>query len=148
MNRPSSWLVDRHRRDAGSTTLEAVVMFPPLIIFLGLIIAAGRVMIAGGSVEAAARDAARQASLARDPGTARSWALSSAQAALRSEGLQCSPAVSVDTSQFARAIGTPAATSVTITCTVRLGDLVVPGMPGSRSLRASATSPIDPYRAR
>jgi hypothetical protein len=59
----------RHPRDGGNVTLEAVVLTPALLMFIALIIAAGRVTLAGGSIEAAARDAARQASIARDPVT-------------------------------------------------------------------------------
>jgi Flp pilus assembly protein TadG len=124
-----------------------VILAPVLLMFVGLIIAAGRVMVAGGSMEAAARDAARQASLARDPTTAKAWALSSARSTLSSEGLQCSPAVSVDTSGFARPVGTDSVVRVEVSCTVRLSDLVVAGMPGSRYEHATAISPIDPYRA-
>lgn len=136
------------RDDRGNLTLEAVIIAPALLMFLALIVAAGRIMIAGGAIEAAARDAARQASIARDPGTARANAVASAQAALQREGLQCDPAVSVDTSGFARQIGTPAAVHVQVRCTVRLADLVITGMPGFRTLTASFSSPIDPYRGR
>lgn len=138
----------RRRRDGGSATLEAVIWAPVLLMFVGLIVAAGRVVIAGGSVEAAARDAARQASLARTPSVARSRALDSAGAALRREGLQCEPTIDVDTSQFGRPVGTAGSVSVTVTCTVRLSDLVVVGLPGSRTMRATSMSPIDPYRGR
>lgn len=140
--------MNRGGADRGSATLEAVIWAPVLLMFVGLIAAAGRLAVAGGSVEAAARDAARQASLARTPSAARSRALDSAGAALRREGLQCEPAVRVDTSQLSRPPGAAGSVSVTVTCTVRLADLVVAGLPGSRTVRASATSPIDPYRGR
>lgn len=132
--------------DRGSATLEAAILAPALLMFIGLIIAGGRLTVAGGSIEAAARDAARQASLARDPATAKSWALASAEATLRDEGIQCSPSVNVDTSGFARQVGTEAVVRVDVTCTVRLSDLIVAGMPGSRTEHAVALSPIDPYR--
>jgi len=38
--------------------------------------------------------------------------------------------------------------SASVTCVVRLSDLLVPGLPGSKTLRASFTSPLDPYRSR
>lgn len=133
-------------RDAGNATLEAAVIAPPLLMLIGLIIAAGRVALASGSIEAAARDAARQASIARDPADARTRALASAQAALQSEGLQCDPTVNVDTSGFARPLGSAAVVRVQVRCTVRLGDLVVAGLPGSRTLTSSFASPIDPWR--
>lgn len=138
---------ERTAREQGSATLEATILAPALLMLIGLIIAAGRVMVAGGSIEAAARDAARQASLARDPATARSWALTSAQTTLREQGLQCAPSVNVDTSGFARPLGTTAFVRVDITCTVTLADLIVAGMPGSRTEHATALSPIDPFRA-
>jgi len=137
----------RRAGERGSTTLEAAIVAPALLMFVALIIAAGRVMVAGGSIEAAARDAARQASLARDPATAQAWALSSAQTTLRNQGLQCTPTVTVDTAGFARPVGSAAVVRVDVSCTVRLSDLVVAGMPGARHEHAFAISPIDPYRA-
>jgi hypothetical protein len=38
--------------------------------------------------------------------------------------------------------------SATVTCTVSLSDLLVPGLPGSRTLTATFTSPLDPFRER
>ncbi|MFI0448046.1 TadE family protein [Actinomadura sp. 6N118] len=134
--------------DRGAATLELAVIGPVLISLFALIIAAGRVMDAGGAMEAAARDGARQASIARTPSEARANALSSAHASLQHQGLKCTPAVAVDTSGFGRAPGTTASVRVEVSCTVRLADLTVPGMPGGRHLRASMTSPIDPYRGR
>lgn len=134
--------------DRGNATLEAVIWAPVLLMFVGLIVAGGRIVIAGGSVEAAARDAARQASLARTPSAARSAALASAEAALHREGIQCEPTVEVNTSQFSNPPGTAGSVSVTVTCTVRLSDLVVAGLPGGRTMRATSMSPIDPYRGR
>ncbi|TYB48547.1 TadE/TadG family type IV pilus assembly protein [Actinomadura chibensis] len=138
----------RATADRGTATLEAVIWAPVLLMFAGLIIAAGRIVVGGGAVEAAARDAARQASLARTPSAARSRALASAEEALHRQGLQCDPTVAVDTSEFGRPPGTAAAVSVTVECVVRLSDLVVAGLPGARTMRASAVSPIDPYRGR
>jgi hypothetical protein len=116
---------------------------------VGLAVAAGRITIAHLAIQAAARDAARQASIARTPAQAQAAALASAQAALASDGLDCTPAVSIDTAGFAVPAGQPAQVTATVTCAVRLSDLtVVPGMPGTRSLTATMTSPLDPYRAR
>jgi hypothetical protein len=54
---------------AGSVTLEATTALG-LLVLLGLAIVGGRIAVAGGAVEEAARDAARQASIARDAGAA------------------------------------------------------------------------------
>jgi Flp pilus assembly protein TadG len=140
----------RPRRDPekGDAALELIVLAPVLLALIALIIAAGRISIARGSVAAAARDAARQASLARSPGAARIAAEVSAQAALRQDGLDCVPTVFVDTTDFGAPLGQPAQVSAIVTCQVPLADLVVPGLPGSVTLRYTFTSPLDPYRGR
>ena len=134
--------------DAGNAALELVILAPVLLILIGLIIAAGRTTVAQGSLDAAARDAARQASIARSPAAALQAAQLSAQAALNQDGLDCTPLVTVATGGFSAPLGQPAAVSATVTCRVPLADLLVPGMPGSKFLSASFTSPLDPYRGR
>jgi Flp pilus assembly protein TadG len=134
--------------DAGNAALELVILAPVLLILIGLIIAAGRTSVAQGSLYAAARDAARQASITRSPAAALQAAQLSAQAALSQDGLDCTPLVTVATGGFSAPLGQPAAVSATVTCRVPLADLLVPGMPGSKFLSASFTSPLDPYRGR
>jgi Flp pilus assembly protein TadG len=149
MNAASAPVRPRKRdREAGNAALELVVLAPVLLFLLGLVIAAGRTSVAQGSVAAAARDAARQASISLTPAAAQAAALSSATAALSQDGLDCDPVVSVDTSQFSVPVGEPASVTATVTCAVRLSDLLVPGLPGSKTLTATFTSPLDPYRER
>lgn len=136
------------RGEAGVASLELVILAPAIFAILALVIAAGRTSIADGAVAAAARDAARQASVASTPGEAQATALASARAGLRQDGLDCSPDVTVSTGGFSVPAGQQANVSAAVTCTVSLSDLLVPGMPGARTLRASFTSPLDPYRAR
>lgn len=135
-------------RERGSLTLEAAILTPALVAMLVMLIAVGRIAIAHGAIDAAARDAARQASIARDPASARSAALASARAALGREGLKCSPSVTVDTSGFSAPVGTPAAVLATVSCDVEFSDVALPGMPGSKALTSSFSSPIDAFRAR
>jgi len=120
---------------------------PALILTLLLAIAAGRIAQAHQAVEAAARDAARQASIARDPTTARTAALTSAQASLTREGLHCRPEVTVNTSDFARPVGQPATVTTYVTCTVQLADIAAAGIP-TTTVTAVFASPLDPYRGR
>jgi Flp pilus assembly protein TadG len=134
-------------RDRGSVTLELVIFGPALIITLLFVIGAGRIAQAHQAVEAAARDAARQASIARDPATARANATTSAQAALSREGLSCQAQVSVDTSGFARPLGAPATVTARVACTVRLTDIALAGVP-TTTVSSRFTSPIDPFRGR
>ena len=135
--------------DNGSATLELAILAPALLALLGLVIAAGRIEVAGGAVEQAASAAAREASLARTGSAARAAAMQSARGSLHSQGIACGVLqVVVDTSGFNVAAGLPAQVEVSVTCTVPLSDLAVPGMPGTRTMRAQMASPLDRYRTR
>lgn len=132
--------------DRGSIALETVLLAPVLILAFAVVVVAGRVVVADGSVEAAARDGARQASLARTVDDATTRATTSAQAALLNEGLDCPAQVDVDATGLNREPGEQATVTVTVTCTVNLADLAVPGIPGTRTLTATFRSPVDPLR--
>jgi Flp pilus assembly protein TadG len=138
-----------HSADRGSAALELVVLAPILLSLLALVIAAGRTTVAQAAVDAAARDAARQASIALSPAAAQAAGLASASAALRQDGLDCTPSVVIDTSQFASIpAGTPAEVSAVVSCAVPLANLALPGLPGTARLTASFVSPLDVYRSR
>jgi TadE-like protein len=141
--------VVRGRPDDGNAALELVILAPILLGLLGLLIAAGRTTIAQGSVDAAARDAARQASVSATPAAAQASGQASARAALRQDGLDCAPVVLIDTSQFTSVPpGRPASVTASVACAVPLADLALPGLPGTASLHASFSSPLDVYRSR
>lgn len=135
--------------DRGSATLELAVSAPVLLLLFALVIVAGRVSQAHQVVEAAAGEAARAATAARDVGSARARAASAVAAALDSAGMACrSTSTQVDTSQWAVPVGRPARVTVTVSCQVMLSDLTMPGLPGSRSVTGSAGSALDTYRVR
>jgi Flp pilus assembly protein TadG len=135
--------------DTGNAALELVILAPILLALLSLVIAAGRTTVAQGSVDAAARDAARQASIALTPSDAQTAGLVSARDALRQDGLDCSPAVVIDTSQFTSVpVGLPATVTAVVSCAVPLANLALPGLPGTARLSARFTSPLDIYRSR
>jgi Flp pilus assembly protein TadG len=137
------------RPDDGNAALELVILAPVLLALLGLVIAAGRMSIAQGSVDAAARDAARQASISLTPAAAQAAGQASARAALRRDGLDCRPAVLINVSQFAATQpGEPAAVTATVRCAISLSDLALPGLPGRTLVQAEFTSPLDVYRSR
>ncbi|MDX2765244.1 TadE/TadG family type IV pilus assembly protein [Streptomyces europaeiscabiei] len=142
----------RHLRtggDRGSAALEVAVIAPAIIAMLGLMIAFGRVIDADGAVDAAAHAAARAASLERDATTAQSQARTAAEDSLSGDGIACqSTDVTVDTSDFALDVGQAATVTATISCTARLSDIGLPGLPGAKTLTATFTSPIDTYRGR
>ena len=135
------------RDERGSVTLELAILAPALLLLLGALVFAGRVQTSSATVEQAARAAARDASLARTADAARATALASAQREL--VGSACvSTDVAVDTSGFAAPLGTDAAITVSVTCTVSLADLAIPVLPGTHTLTGQATSPMDRYRTR
>jgi len=141
----------RPDRSAGNAALELIILAPALLLLASLVIAAGRTSLAQNSVYAAARDAARQASISRTPEQALATATSGALRELATQNLKCDPAtVSAPLlqSKFATPPGLPATITVIVTCRVRLSDLMLPGVPGSKMLSATFSSPLDLYRGR
>ena len=145
----------RRAGERGSVTVELAALAPALLLILLLVIAAMRVTVAGGRVDSAARDAARAASLTRTPGQASLAAGQMAARSLAGAHVACTRlAVTVDTAGFAAPAGvvgnggTGGAVGVHVSCTVDLADVAIPGVPGSMTMTASYTAPLDPYRAR
>ena len=135
--------------ERGSAAVEAAVGVPAFLLFVGLIIFAGRMALAHNAIDAAAAEAARTASIARDSGEASAEARAAAMSTLRNQNVHCrSSNVHVDTSGFAAPLGTGAHVTASVTCLVNLSDLSVPGVPGAKRVRSTATSPIDTYRGR
>lgn len=137
------------RRDQGSYAVETAVLAPAMIALLLLMVAFGRVIDADGAVDSAARAAARAASLERDAGSAQNKAQAAAARSLEGEGITCrTSSVTVDTAGYSLDIGVDANVTASIACTADLSDIGLPGLPGSKTLRASWTSPIDTFRGR
>lgn len=138
------------RDERGSASIEASIGVPAFVLFVGLIIFGGRTATTHQAVETAAADAARAASIERTETSARSKAISVAAVSLSNQDLRCLDVdVAVNASEFSRAVGEPASVSVTVRCRLDLTDLSgVPGVPGSRLIRATVTSPVDTWRER
>jgi Flp pilus assembly protein TadG len=136
------------RGDSGNAAVEIAPVSLIFVAFLALIAATGRITVAQTAITGAARDAARQASIARTPEAAQAAATQSALATLRSDGLDCDPAVTINTGGFSVPVGQPAQVTATVTCAVRLSGLLVPGIPGSRTITGTSSSPLDPFRGR
>lgn len=136
------------RSSAGSATLELVVLTPALLALIALTIAAGRITHSEAMVDGAARDAARAASLERSFDTARVAAENTVTASLEDHNVTCHSVVVDVTGDFAAPVGTPASVRVIVGCRTSLSDLALPGLPGSKTLRADYTSVIDTYRGR
>ena len=142
MSRRTRW-----RDDRGSESVELAILLPVGILVLAMLVIGARIALAGDRVSGVAGIAARDASLARSATAAQQTATASATDALADRNLHCADVqVSVDTSGFNSAPGAPASVTVAVACTVDLSDIGVAGMPGSRTLRDTATSPLDPAR--
>ncbi|CAM5290064.1 membrane protein [Streptomyces spiroverticillatus] len=136
-------------RDRGSMALETAVLAPVLIAVLGLMIAFGRIVDADGAVDGAARAAARAASLEYDAATAQAAAQTAVTRSLQGEGITCTASsIEVDTAGYAADLGQDAQVTATVACTAALADIGLPGLPGSKTLTATWTSPLDTFRGR
>lgn len=130
-------------RERGSAAAELVLVTPFLFLLLLFAVAAGRLVQGKLDVDSAAQQAARAASLARTPAAASAQAQEVAQAALAGQSITCDPAVvTPDTGDFTSG----GEVTVQVTCTVRLSDLSLLHIPGTETLTAAFTAPIDTYR--
>jgi Flp pilus assembly protein TadG len=136
-------------RDGGTMSLEMVLLTPLFVAFIMLLAWAGRIVDARSQVDSAARDAVRAASTARSESAVKNLAQDAANASLGGVGW-CSPGPSVSIDQQSGATNWQAGgqISVIVTCTVNLGDLTFIGLPGTKTITAHATAPIDNYTFR
>jgi Flp pilus assembly protein TadG len=137
------------RDERGSAAIEAAIGVPAFALFVGLIIFGGRTATTHEALQSAAADAARSASLARNADVARADAREAAAASITNQEIGCSAiSVDVDTRDFNKQPGVPGSVNVIVSCRLDLSDLAVPGVPGSRVMRATMSSPIDTWRER
>ena len=129
--------------ERGSASLELALVTPALLGLLLFAVLAGRLVEARIEVDAAARDAARAASIARSPLAAHAAATAAAAATVEAGTVSCRHlTVRLDTGSFA------AGGSVTadVTCSVDLSALTLLPVPGSRTVSAAFVEPVDTFR--
>lgn len=133
----------------GAVAVETVLIVPVVLLVLGVMVAGWRIWDARSQVQSSADAAARAASIVRSAATARQHAHLVAASNLRTGNVECQqPGVAVNTSGFSVPVGQPAQVEVTISCTVPLSDLLVPGLPGALQVTKSATAPLDRHKQR
>jgi hypothetical protein len=119
-----------------------VILTPILVLFMAVLVALGRVVEAQGQVDGAARDAARAASVAQNPGTALGDAQTAASADLIGSG-KCT-----DTPHVTFGGGTNLApggvVDVIVTCRVGLPALSFIGFQ-TKTITGHASAPIDTF---
>lgn len=139
----------RRRSERGSAAVELTLAVPALMIILALMVAGGRLWFARASVAESAYSAARAGSLARTATAADADGKRAARRSLDTAGLRCDgQSTTLDVAGFAVPVGTPATIRATVSCAVPFGDLLLPGMPGSITVRATGSSALDTYRGR
>ncbi len=135
--------------ERGAVAVELALLAPVVVLLLTALIFGGRLWLARSAVTDAAAGAARAATLARTGSEAQQLGQSAASKNLSTQGLACSPSsVALDLGAFATPVGQPARVTARVRCTVPMGDLVLPGIPGSVQIEASASSALDTYRGR
>ena len=112
-------------------SVEMVVLAPILLMVVLVAVAGGRYVSAEGMTQAAARDAARAASMER-----------SAPAAQAAANETLASAQTASTADFARG----GSVTARVTCRVELSDLGLVFLPGATSISAQATAPVDTLR--
>jgi Flp pilus assembly protein TadG len=138
-----------HRSETGSMSVELVMLAPVMALVILLLIAGGRIALASNAAEAAANAAAREASLSRTTTAAQQNANAAAQTSMQQSGYACTTLnVLIDDSGLNVPLGQVGTVSGTITCTLNLSDIALPGLPGTWTIERNATSPVDAYRER
>jgi Flp pilus assembly protein TadG len=132
------------RLERGMAIVEYLMLFPLLILVVELIVVGGRVAATHADVQSAAREAARQASISRGPGSAAGVIDPTADASLQNKGVRC------QSHDAAFGPGTNfvpgGAVSVEVTCVVSLSDIDLLKAPGTVTVKRTASEPIEKYR--
>lgn len=132
----------RPRGEDGNIAVELSIVLPVLLLFFLLAVGWGRIGHAREEVQVAAAQAARAASLDRDPATVQASAHDAAEASLTGDNLSCAQ-LQVVTDASDDVPG--GLVKVSVTCTVELSDVMLVGFPGHFAATATSTSPVDLY---
>jgi hypothetical protein len=133
----------RSATERGSVSAELAVFVVPVMILLTMFtVFCGRTASAAIDVDSAAAAAARAAANAPTPASAIAAATSAVAATTAGTAWTCTPSVDTTSLRLGGQV------TVSIDCRVPLSDLGLPGLSATRVVHASATEPIDTYRAR
>lgn len=133
------WAAER-----GSVTAEAVLVTPLLVmllVFLAVVVHRG--VDARLRLDDAAHQAARAATLQRSTTAAATAAADTADTALAQAGLVCRDVSTTMSGTLAPA----GAVTVHVACTVDFGQALLLGVPGGKTLEATASEVVDTYRS-
>lgn len=137
-------LVRWWRDDRGSATVELTLLAPLLVLLLMVVaVVIHRGVDARIRVNDVAHQAARAATLERDPAAASAAARQAAETALADAGLSCAPlTVSADVGSLA-----PGSTvTVRVSCRADFAEAAIGGL-GSRTISATSREVVDEWRS-
>ncbi|AGJ78666.1 TadE/TadG family type IV pilus assembly protein [Cutibacterium avidum] len=131
----------------GAVAVEAALILPSLLMIAAMTTGGWRLSEVRADAQSAAEVAARAGSVASTVG--KGHAVGQRVAMTELAGTRCSdPAIIIDSSALALPVGSTGVTSARVRCTVRLSDLLVPGMPGALHVESTAHSTVDSHRER
>jgi Flp pilus assembly protein TadG len=119
--------------------VEVVLIAPVLVAFMLLVVSFGRYVAVRGEVESASRDAVRAASFERSAPAALAAARRTAASSLTGHAT-CRPA------ELTGAFNAGGTVTAELVCSVPLSDLGLLGLPGTVTVEASSSAPLDLYR--
>ncbi|QWF81016.1 TadE/TadG family type IV pilus assembly protein [Amycolatopsis sp. CA-230715] len=141
---PTVWVRRWWAAERGSVTAEAVLVTPLLVMLLLFVaVVVHRGVDARLRLDDAAHQAARAATLHRSTTTATSAARDTARAALARAGLVCRDV----TTTMSGTLVPAGAVTVRVRCTVDFGQALLLGVPGGKTLDATASEVVDAYRS-
>lgn len=129
-------------RDRGSASVEAAIAVVALLAMAFFVVGALRVVGTGSDVDSAARAGARAAAAEYQPASAHAAASQVVSTALADRGVACTNlAVSVSGDLTPGSV-----VAVDVSCTVDLSDVVLAGLPGSRTVSGHGVEYVDAVR--
>ena len=109
------------------------------------VVGLGRLASTREVIDGAARDGAREASMARNASDAVNRAQAVVHDTLQGRQVTCQ-SLQVNTDATAASFQPGGAVTVDVSCTVANQDVVLSGLPGSSTLHGTFAAPIDQYR--
>ena len=139
-DRPTNGATER-----GSSVIGLVVLTPVMALLLFFVVAAGRVGVIESKLTTAARSAARAAAQHRSMTAASAAATTIAETSLGQFEESCQGGPQVHVLEMNLQPG--GKVQIQVSCVVRLSDLTMFGVPGSRTVSADSSSVVDRHRS-
>ena len=132
--------------ERGSSVIGLVVLTPVMALLFVFVVAAGRLGVIDSKLTTAAHGAARAAAQYRSVGAARAAATTITESSLGQLEKSCHGGPQVHVLEMDLRPG--GRVQIQVSCVVKLSDLTMLGIPGSRIVSADSASVVDRHRSR